>query len=177
MERAPLTLVLQILALGLSVLFGIAIVGKLDSWGAWSHAVQRWAPFWLPTPLATWVIPLLEGVALASLILAPPLGFLLAAALLAAFGVGAFILGQGEECGCLGAVLSQRLGPKLAIRNILLALLSGISAFVAQGIVRDEIESPPMPLRLVALVVFVHLLLFAEMRRTGPPQEQTREEG
>ncbi len=148
-------------------LLGMSALAKADSWGLWSSAVHGWLPRWLPARLVLFGLPFAEASVAATVATHPVTGLVAATVLMAGFGLGALLLiptQSGKDCGCFGAVAKSRIGPVLAIRNLLLAAVAWLAAQAAK---RLAIRGPGVPEILILMVVGLLLVLLVEFRRTS----------
>jgi hypothetical protein len=113
--------------LGVALVLVLAAMHSMRDWPGYNAIVVNYRI--LPRPLgiaAAWVLPPLELLAAALLLIAAPIGALLGLALMAAFtGAVAINVWRGRthiDCGCGGAE-GQRLSWALVLRNALLMLL------------------------------------------------------
>jgi hypothetical protein len=120
----------SIVAIGVALLFAAAAAHKLLDWPRFQGALAdyRIAPAWLAPGLAVAVVML--EIAAASLLPAPfsrPAGALLAAALLGSYAVAIGVnLRRGRtsiDCGCFGPGARNPIGPRMVVRNLVLAVL------------------------------------------------------
>ena len=119
-----------IVALGAALLFAAAVLHKLADWPRFRTALvdYRIAPAWLAPGLAIAVVALeIAAVALLPLPATRPAGALIAASLLATYAAGMGVnLRRGRtsiDCGCFGPGARNPIGPRMVIRNLLLAVL------------------------------------------------------
>jgi Methylamine utilisation protein MauE len=113
-------------------------------------------------------VPGVEGTAVATLVIAPDVGFWLATALLLALTLGAYLAWRrsGEvDCGCFGAIGTSKLGPRLLFRNVVLACVAVLAAYVGNG--PNGIGRGSVFLAAAVLVGGMTLLLVMEARRAG----------
>ena len=169
---------IQAIAGGYAVFFAVVAVAKLDAWRSWSAAVSQWLPDGLSVKATRVALPSLEALTVAVLLLSPPLGLLLSAALLAAFGAGVLLLGQqarGKECGCYGALLPSRIGRALAARNLVLAAGAGSACLLAWRSATPGLRAPVI---LLLALLSALLMLGAEARRvTRMVRDRSRDQG
>jgi uncharacterized membrane protein YphA (DoxX/SURF4 family) len=126
-----------------SLVFLTAAYGKLRHWVVFQGVVAnyRLLPDLLVAPVA-WVLPPVEALLGAALLvdLATPWPELGAISLLLLFAVAMGInVARGRrdiDCGCFQSALKQTLNWSLVLRNLVLALLTGI-VLMAQGTLAD----------------------------------------
>jgi hypothetical protein len=169
---------IQAIAGGYAVFFTVVALAKLDAWRSWSAAVSQWLPDGLSVQATRIALPSLEALTVAVLLLSPPLGLLLSAVLLAAFGAGVLLLSRqarGKECGCYGALLPSRIGGALAARNLILA---GVAVGACLLAWRSAAPGPRAPVILLLALLSALLMLSAEARRvTRMVRDASRDQG
>lgn len=153
------------------VFFGAALA-KVDGYRGWAALVVR-----LPLPavgrrFVLVGLPLLEFAAGAITLFASRVGLLLCSVVLACFA--AYLLAmmpriQGMECNCFGAVAQTHIGMSLVVRDLLLALVAAVTAFLCW---KAGVESVPLlgfaSLALVSLSAVV-VLEYRAMPKLGEP--------
>jgi hypothetical protein len=146
-------------------MFVAAGVGKLDAWRDWRDVLQKL----LPTrsrlrTIATRVLPVTEIACGCLAIVRPSEGVLACGALLLALGGGASFFSfshRGEACKCFGALMPSEIGPRLAVRNIILGLSALPISYYAR---RHSIGGLTGLEIVVALLAFVLLLCAIALR-------------
>jgi Methylamine utilisation protein MauE len=121
----------RLLAALFAVLFIGSGVSKVDGYPGWVGLVARLP---LPARARGYValgLPVLEVVVGVFTIIAPRLGLVVCALLLAGFS--AYLTAvmprvRDVECNCFGPVASMRIGPRLVFRNAGLAIVAGVTA-------------------------------------------------
>jgi len=125
----------ELTAAGFAWLFLLAFLGKVDSWAGWRSTVTRLFSRRVRRALLVGV-PLAEAATSGLLILAPRGGLVVAAGLLAAFGVGVILLARrhrGLDCSCFGALAPSSIGGRLGVRDLLLSVIAAAAAFLIEG--------------------------------------------
>jgi hypothetical protein len=168
----------QPIAAVLLAFFLVAILSKLDGWDAWRTAVAGWFPISRAGGAVAILVPAVEASAALLLVLAPRAGLLASAVLPTVFGLGVLALSRknsGLACGCFASLTKETIGPKLAVRNFLVAA----AAFVVliQGPAVIEPLRPPH-LLAVALLAPLGILTLeaARLMRDHPVGPLTSED-
>jgi thiol-disulfide isomerase/thioredoxin len=136
-------IILLVLRLGLSVVFGVAGVAKLmDRPGTRDAVTNFGAPASWSGPLA-WLLPLGEiAIALGLLFSASTWASALAALLLLCIFIAAIGLnlsrGRAPECHCFGQLYSRPLGWPTLVRNMVFAACAGFVIWQGQQIIQSS---------------------------------------
>lgn len=114
---------------GLALLFGAAVLGKIDGWSEWKALAERITPSW--SRLLAGGVPVVELAVGATLLVSPAYGAPAAALVLFALAVVSYALWRrigATPCNCFGPLLPGVFGPRLVTRNALLAILAAATA-------------------------------------------------
>lgn len=150
-----MTLVGEAAAAVYALLFLAAVLGKLDSWEQWSELSDG-----LPGPPAVgrgarYGVPAAESVVVALCVLWPLGGLAASALVLTGFAASVELLARqipGRECNCFGAIAPATISPRLALRNVVLAVAAAAAWYVVW---KQDVQA------LSALSVFLTVLLGA----------------
>ncbi len=150
--------------------FGLlaALIGKVDAYRSWAETIDALFRSAGLRKTVTVGVPAGEGATVAVLVIAPDVGLWLATALLLILTFGALWAWRrrGEiDCGCFGAIGSSKLGPRLLLRNIALATVAAVTAYV--GHVSGGVGRGSVLLAAAVLIGGMTLLLVVEARRAG----------
>jgi hypothetical protein len=118
--------------IALSFLFAAAVIGKVDGWRDWSALALRIAP--RGGRAIAFGVPAAELTTATALVVSPVRGAFAAAALLLVLAITSYHLWQTmgpAECNCFGPLLPGVFGPRLVVRNVVLAVGAGVTALVA----------------------------------------------
>jgi hypothetical protein len=149
-------------AAGFAVVFIGASLGKIESFQSWAQLLARFPVRPAQRTIALFVVPTLELATAVLIIVAPALGLIAGAALLAAF---ALVLLRylsalrGADCGCFGNLGRGRIDVRLIVRNIVLAVVAG--GVSALDWASDVSSIGPLVLALAFLVGLIVVLLSA----------------
>lgn len=161
------------------LVFLAAALGKLDGWGEWSRLTEE-----IPGPAVLghsvrFAVPAVESAIVVLSFASPTVGLAAGAAVLACFAVAVWLLAprlSGRECNCFGAIAPARIGPHLAGRNMVLAVLVAGGWWVAR---RENLQALSFSKVLViALFGAIALSLdqFRRLRRVARRVSHTLEE-
>jgi hypothetical protein len=158
-----------------AVFFVLSSFGKLDAWETWAKASAAWSPSWIPRLLVLVALPLIELSIAMALVLHPQFGLVLCAIFLATLAIGVALLSptqQGKECGCFGRLMRSRIGPRLALRNVLLAALAATVSALAFQL---EVRGLGLPQILTLSLVGALAALLLETKQANVFGPRTRE--
>jgi Methylamine utilisation protein MauE len=152
---------------GFAVFFGASSLTKMDSWSSWRESASGWMPSPFRSTVVFAAFPAGELAVAMILSLYPRYGLLAAAALLGGFGAGVLAMpaSWGKTCGCFGRGTSGRIGPRLAIRNLLLGSGAAGAFFAAQHQPSGRLPIPG--LLMVALAALIVLLWWESRNLRG----------
>lgn len=159
-----------------ALVFLAAALGKLDSWGEWSHLNEEMPGPALLGRAVRVMVPALEGVIFVLCFVLPIVGLAAAAAVLAVFAVAVWFLARrlaGRECNCFGAIAPATISPRLAARNIALAVVAAAGWYAAW---REDLQLLSLGKVLVALLFGAIALMLFQYRRlhhAALPRTQT----
>ena len=164
-----MTSITVIVALAFFLLLATAVFGKIDGWRAWNAALPRLVPLTgHPLKIAIIAVPTIEAAVAITVLIRPQVGLLAAGVLLTILAGSVGILSvrhAGEACSCFGTLANSRIGPQLAIRNTILAIVAFGAAAVRGA---PEMRIRPALLAMGGLVVLV-VWLGVEYRRLTAP--------
>lgn len=151
-------------AVAFACLFLVSLLGKLDDLGKWREASSGWLPgettsVYLGLPLAE------AGLALV-LCWRPDIGLRAAAAFLVFLTAAVLLRGRdrrGTECGCFGTFVKSQIGPKLIVRNVVLAAAAALASTQAA---EPSISFPAALLGGAASLLFVIVMEAKKFNRT-----------
>lgn len=134
-EWRGVNVVAVIAAGGCALVFLAAALGKVDSWGPWSRLSEQ-----IPGPpllrrVVLFAVPGTETVIAVLNFVWPIAGLAAGTVALAVLAVAVALLARrlaGRECNCFGAIAPATIGPRLAMRNVALALLAGAGYYVVR---------------------------------------------
>jgi hypothetical protein len=141
--------------IAMTFLFAAAVIGKLDGWQDWSALAFRVAP--RRGRALAFGVPGVELAVAIALVVSPVGGASAAAALLLLLAVASYHLWRkigAAACNCFGPLLPDVFGPRLAVRNVLLAAGAGGTALIA------AIYPPHLGAAVYAVVAAYVLLIF-----------------
>jgi hypothetical protein len=161
------------------LLFCAAALGKLDRWHQWSQLTAE-----IPGPrvlgrVVRVSVPAIETAVVVLSVASPTAGLAAGAVALGGFSVAVWLLAQrvaGRECNCFGAIAPARIGPNLAARNIVLAILVAGGWWVAR---HERLQALSFS-KMLVIVLFgaIALMLdqFRRLSRVARPVSPTLEE-
>jgi len=151
----------------LAAMFGVSALGKLDGWNLWSSSVYQWIGRARLAVIVKVGLPLAEIIGAGALMVRPTFGLQIAAALLAALGLGVLVIRKshaGADCGCFGSFgAAGRIGLPLAARNLALALLAAVFAYLSARKGNNRAITSP---GLLALMVATSIVLLVRESRS-----------
>lgn len=160
-----------------AVLFLGAALGKLDGWRRWTATSYRLLPgHRVAARRVRVLIPAAEGAAATLAFVSPAVGLAACGGLLVFFAAVVAALSRraaGEDCGCFGALMPDKLGPGLAVRDLAFALPALAAAVYATGAGVPALDGIAVVLALfvglmaIVLAEFSRTIGFAELRPAG----------
>ncbi len=162
-----------------ALLFLAAALGKLDRWPQWSQLSED-----IPGPdvlgqVVRVGVPAIETGIVVLCIASPTVGLAAGTIVLVGFSVAAWLLAQplaGRECNCFGAVAPAMIGPHLAARNLVLAILLAGGWVAAR---HEHLQALSFSKVLVIVLFGVIALMldqFRRLRRAARPVSPALEE-
>ena len=155
----------DIVAGAYALIFLAAALGKLDSWAAWSRLSREIARSDLLGSAVRSVVPAVEGLVGVLCFVAPTAGLAAAAVLLAFFALAILLLSRrlaGEDCNCFGAIAPATISPRLAARNLALAIIAAGGWYAAS---QQNLQARSLGQMLVTLLLGTIALMFIQFRR------------
>jgi hypothetical protein len=161
-----------------ALLFVAAVLGKLDSWAQWSRLTDE-----IPGPLPLGravrvVVPVIESGIVVLSFAHPSIGLATAAFFLLSLAGAVWLLSRilaGRECNCFGVMAPSTITPRLAQRNIALALLAAVGWYLAHNEKRQPLSVSAVVATLlcggIALVLLQSRKLFVTVRTVSQREE------
>lgn len=148
-----------------ALLFLAAALGKLDRWEAWSGLCAQ-----IPGPpklgrVVQSLVPIIEGAIVILCFVQPTIGLAAGAVVLAGFAIAVGLLARrlgGEECNCFGVVAPATISPRLATRNVVLAMLVAFGWFEAET---EHLHALSLSKFLATLVSGAIVLMFLQYQK------------
>jgi hypothetical protein len=155
-------IIASVAQLTLASVLAAAAATKISAPASWNAALNGYRIKALATPVVAWATPLIEAAVATSLVLGvEPAASATTMVLFVVFALVltiAMMRGADADCGCLGELLTTRIGPEAVARVAALAAVAGLML----GLVVEEPAPPSQPL-ILARAATVTLAVVAFM--------------
>lgn len=148
-----------------ALIFLAAALGKVDSWTQWSRlSAEMPGPAFLGRMLRV-VLPAIEGMIVLLSVGWPIVGLAAGTVFLGMLAVAVSLLVRrlaGRECNCFGAIAPATISPRLAGRNVTLAILAAGGWYAAR---HENLPALTLPKIMLTVLLGTGALMLMQYRR------------